>query len=59
MPREYVRLANIDGMSDELYDALADAFKKELVRQGKSPNVSWDFWSLIATYQQIEEYENA
>ena len=59
MPKQIVKLENIDAMSDELYDALSEAFKEELVRQGKSPDVSWDFWSISATYQTIKEYENA
>lgn len=54
-----VILENIDAMSDELYDALSEAFKAELVRKGESPNVSWDFWHISATYEPIEEYENA
>lgn len=59
MPKNFVKLENIDAMSNELYDLLAEAFKEELIKQGKSPDVCWDHWSIIATYQPIEEYQNA
>lgn len=52
--KKIVRLENIDAMSDELYDALDKAFKKELERQGKSPEVSWEFWDISAEYREGE-----
>jgi len=58
MSIEMVKLDNIDAMSDLLYDLLSEAFKEELVRQGKNPNVFWDFWSISATYETAEEIEN-
>ena len=52
-PPKIVKLDNIDAMSDELYDALDQAFKDELVRQGKDKNVSWEFWSIQAEYEEV------
>lgn len=46
-----VTLSNIDAMSDYLYDALDEAFKEELVAQGKDPNVGWEYWSIKADYE--------
>jgi len=48
-----IKLDNIDAMSDELYDLLEEAFKQELIRQGKNPNVGWDFWDITATYEEL------
>ena len=42
-------------MSDELYDALDEAFKQELIDQGKDPNVGWDFWTIKADYTPYNE----
>lgn len=54
-----VKLDNIDAMSDELYDALDEAFKDELVRQGKDADVSWDLWHISADYETTAEYTGA
>ena len=59
MPKNKITIDNIDAMSNELYDALSDAFKEALIEKGIDPNVSWEFWSISATYTPIEEYENA
>ena len=48
-----VVLDNIDAMSDELYEALDQAFKEELLRQGKNPDVSWQFWTIKAEYEEL------
>jgi hypothetical protein len=52
-PDNVVKLDNIDAMSDELYDALDIAFKEELERQGKSADVSWQFWNINAEYEDL------
>lgn len=41
-----------DDISDELYDALNDAFSEVLKEHGIDPRqVSWDEWYLTATYE--------
>ena len=52
-PDSVIKLDNIDAMSDELYDALDEAFKDELVRQGKNAEVSWQFWNISAEYEEL------
>ena len=59
MTKNIVRLENIDAMSDELYDALSDAFQEELIKQGIDPDVMWEYWSISATYKPNKEYQNA
>jgi hypothetical protein len=50
-----VTLSNIDAMSDELYDALNNAFIEELKAQGKDPEVGWDHWTITAEFTPYEE----
>lgn len=52
-PPKVVKLDNIDAMSDELYDALDDAFKEELERQGHSGQASWQHWTIQAEYEEL------
>lgn len=50
-----VTLSDIDAMSDELYDALDEAFKQELVAQGRDAEVGWDYWTIKADFTPYNE----
>ena len=50
-----VTISNIDAMSDTLYDALDEAFKEELVAQGRDAEVGWDYWTIKADFTPYNE----
>ena len=46
---------DVSSMSEEFYDLVDKMFREELAKQGKDPEVMFEFWTLKASYVELNE----
>lgn len=46
---------DVSEMSEEFYEVVDKMFREELAKQGKSPEVMFELWTLKASYVELSE----